>query len=39
MTDVIVDEGDGAHSSGVLVVMEFIVFGIGQIDFGVGMMP
>jgi hypothetical protein len=38
IADVIVDEGDGGCGSGVFVVMEFIVFRIGQIDFGVGVM-
>ena len=32
VTDVEIDEGDGSDLSGKLVVMEFIVFGIGQID-------
>ena len=38
IADVIVDEGDGGCGSGVFVVMEFIIFRIGQIDFGVGVM-
>lgn len=38
ITDVKIDERDGAHLSGIFVVVEFIVLGIGQIDFCIGLM-
>ena len=37
IADVIVNEGDGVYGSCILVIMELIVFGIGHVDFGAGM--
>ena len=38
IADVIVDEGNGTCGSSIVVIVEFIVFGIGEIDLGIGVM-
>jgi hypothetical protein len=37
IANVIVDQGNGPLCSCILVIMKLIIFGIGQIDFGIGM--
>jgi len=38
IADIIVDQGDGASGSSIFIIVELIIFGVGQVDFGVGVM-